>query len=310
MTDNPLQRLKRTVDRTASRLRRQRLRRAKPFGADEFERLLGSLGVTAGDRLLVHSSMDGFQSYDGKLTGVIEALKRAVSERGTLLLPTQPFTGSSVDYALSADVFDVRKTPSEMGLISELFRRGRDVVRSVHPTHPVAVWGSDVEDLIRGHHLSSTPCGDGTPYLRFGDLDGKILLLGTGIDVLTYYHGLEEDLERLMPWSPFTEEVFELTSRTRDGELVQTRNRLFEPDLSGRRDMRLVIPYFKARGVWREARLGSLHAIIMTARDLKSIVYAMAEAGEYCYHARGGRPYKFAALVAQRTKLALRRRQI
>ena len=47
--------------------------------------------------------------------------------------------------------------------------------------------------------------------------------------------------------------------------------------------MHLVIPHFKARGIWHEARLGTLHAIAMKAKDLESVVYDMARNNEFCY---------------------------
>jgi len=86
--------------------------------------------------------------------------------------------GSAVEYALGEPVFDARLTVSRMGLITEVFRRAPGVVRSVHPTHSVAVWGSRADAIVAGHELADTPCGRLTPYAKLLDYDGKILLAG------------------------------------------------------------------------------------------------------------------------------------
>ncbi len=272
--------LKRAFMTTRSKIRRWR----KSFGAEEFARLVGKLGVTRGDTLLVHSSLSGFEGYRDGVPSIIRILQESVGPKGTILMPTQPFQGTAVDYVRKGEMFDVARTPSKMGIITEVFRRSPGVVRSVHPTHPVAVWGAGADDIIRDHYRSETPCGKGTPYARFGDRGGKILLLGTGINCLTYYHSLEEDIEGRIPVSPFTEETFDIRSRDANREIVQTRNRLFEPGLSRLRDMRPTIPYFKARGVWRDGWVGTLYAILLSASDLRSVVYEMLDKDEYCYH--------------------------
>src|SRR2546425_534962 len=97
---------------------------------------------------------------------VIRALQDVLGPRGTLMMPTLPFTGSAIEYTSRDLVFDVRRTPSRMGFITEVFRRGPEVVRSLHPTHSVAVWGNNVDAIVAGHHVAETPCGRPTPYGR------------------------------------------------------------------------------------------------------------------------------------------------
>ena len=198
-------------------------------------------------------------------------------------MPTLPFTGTAVQYARQQLIFDVRRTPSSMGLLTELFRRSADVVRSVHPTHPVAVWGHDAAALVEGHHAAGTPCGIGSPFARLLDRRGKILLLGTGVGVLTFFHTIEELLERTMPASPFTEEVFHLQSRDYSGKIVATHTRLFEPAVSRRRNLDKLIPELRQRSAWREQRTGRLQMIVLNAEDVVGTVNAMADKGTYCY---------------------------
>ena len=117
------------------RLRLVYVRRWRAFGPDDLLAALRRLGITPGDVLMVHSSFDRFAGFSGKPTDVLRVLQDAVGPTGTLLMPTLPFTGTAVEYVSRGEIFDVRRTPSRVGLLTELFRRSPGVVRSVHPTH-------------------------------------------------------------------------------------------------------------------------------------------------------------------------------
>jgi aminoglycoside 3-N-acetyltransferase len=278
-----LARAKGTVKGMRKRARAAYARRFRSFGDAELRALLRGLGVEPGDVLLVHSSLGRFEGYQGKPTDIIKALEDAVGFEGALLMPTLPFSGTAVEWVKKAPAFDAARTPSKMGLLTELFRRMPGVARSVHPTHPVAGWGRKAAGLLADHHRASTPCGDGTPFGRLDGAGGKMLFLGTGVGVMTYFHAIEERLEARMPFSPFTTETFTLPCRSADGATVTANTRLFEPSVSRRRDIGKVEPALRVRGAWREACLGGLHAILLRAADVRDVVTEMAANGEYCY---------------------------
>jgi aminoglycoside 3-N-acetyltransferase len=258
-------------------------RRFRAFGDADFRGLLRELGVEPGDVLLVHSSLGRFEGFQGRPTDILAALQDAVGPEGAVLMPTLPFSGTAVAWARRAEVFDAARTPSRMGLLTELFRRMPGVKRSVHPTHPVAGWGGKAAAMLQDHHLARTPCGEGTPFGRLDDAGGKMLFLGTGIGVMTYFHAIEERLEERMPFSPFTAETFSLPCRSADGTPLTANTRLFEPSVSKRRDLEQLETPLRARGAWREGRLGGLHAVLLRAADVRDLVLSMAAKGEYCY---------------------------
>ncbi len=253
------------------------------FSADQLQDFLTNLGVKSGDILMVHSSTKGFEAFNGKITDIIDVLKKIVGENGTLLMPTMPFTGTAIEYAQSGKIFDVKKTPSRMGIISELFRRMPEVRRSAHPTHAVAAWGALADELLAEHHNCTTPCGRQSPYGRLLDVNGKILLLGTGIGVLTFFHAVEEILEKHLPISPFTEEKFMMQSKTESNKLVKTETRLFNPYVSKRRNLDVLIPELKSKGYWRESKLGMLNVVLLNANDVLNVITEMSKSGKYCY---------------------------
>ncbi len=127
------------------------------FGAAELGAAIRQVGLTAGDAVLLHSGMAAFEGFDGAVGEIIVAFQDTVGAGGVLMMPTFSMSGSALEYARSGKVFNPRTTPSQSGLITEVFRRSPGVVRSLHPTHSVAVWGKDSEWWIDGHHLGGHP---------------------------------------------------------------------------------------------------------------------------------------------------------
>ena len=94
--------------------------------------------------LMVHSSFDAFlPMYKGGAKELVGALVELCGPERTLVMPSFVMGGRTYDAAayFRSKPFDVRITPSEMGLVAEIFRRTPDVVRSLHPTCAVCALG-------------------------------------------------------------------------------------------------------------------------------------------------------------------------
>ena len=74
-----------------------------------------------------------------------------------------------------------------MGAVAEMFRQVPGSVRSDHPARSMCAWGRYAEYLTKDHDLSNI-FGDGSPIGRLYELDGKVLLIGTGYDKNTSLH--------------------------------------------------------------------------------------------------------------------------
>ena len=104
------------------------------------------LGVMPTDVLLVHSSLKSFGHVEGGAETVIEALKEVVCD-GTLVMPAlrqRNFENAYKDW-------DVNTTPSDVGLITETFRKTKGVLRSNQETHSVCAYGKDAKYLTEAH---------------------------------------------------------------------------------------------------------------------------------------------------------------
>jgi aminoglycoside 3-N-acetyltransferase len=151
---------------------------------------LRALGLSPGDRVLLHSSLSSLGFVEGGPEAVIAALLDLLGPEGTLVMPS--FQMGSEHVLLRQGVrFDVRTSPSEMGAITEAFRKRPDTVRSLSPTHCLAAVGRDAAGLLAGHERCSVSAGRGTPFERLVQDCGRILLLGVTHASDTTLHYIE-----------------------------------------------------------------------------------------------------------------------
>jgi aminoglycoside 3-N-acetyltransferase len=153
-----------------------------------FSAQLRECGLERGDVVLVHSSLKSLGPFLGGPATVIAGLLDALGAQGTLLMPALSY--GSVD--AGHPVFDVLKTPSNVGAVPEFFRNLPGTIRSINPTHSVCGQGARAPEILKDHQLDHTPCGAHSPYCRLSRLNGKILFLGCGLKPNTSMHGVEE----------------------------------------------------------------------------------------------------------------------
>jgi aminoglycoside 3-N-acetyltransferase len=152
---------------------------------------LQACGLERGDVVLVHSSLKSLGQVPGGPATVINGLLDAVGSQGTLLMPAVSYKYVTAEHP----VFDVLKTPSNVGAITEFFRNLPSTIRSIHPTHSVCGQGLRAAEFLKSHQLDDTPCGGHSPYRLLSLCNGKILFLGCGLKPNTSMHGAEEITE-------------------------------------------------------------------------------------------------------------------
>lgn len=150
---------------------------------------LAALGVCPGDKLLIHSSYRSLGGIEGGAAGFFETVTDLLGSEGTLILPTLSYATVGYDQPC----FDVRRTPSCVGYLTEYFRtQVPGVIRSLHASHSCAVYGRDAAAWAEGHQLDLTPVGEHSPLRKLPQQNGKILMLGCDPGRNTSMHGVEE----------------------------------------------------------------------------------------------------------------------
>jgi len=146
-----------------------------------------ALGVEEGDTLLVHSSYKSLGEVDGGPQTVIRALEAALDtdKDGTLIMPTFNF-----DFNKGIP-WDVRKTRSKMGALTEVVRVDPRAKRVFHPFYSFAILGKHAEMLGSLRYKSSYERNSVFGKLR--DLDGKIMVIGLSYNnSMTFFHHIEQ----------------------------------------------------------------------------------------------------------------------
>ncbi len=149
---------------------------------------LNKLGIQKGDNLLVHVSFRSLGKIDGGPETVISSLMESIGENGTLLMPALSYETVTENQP----VFNLNKTPSCVGALTEYFRQRKGTLRSLHPTHSISAYGKKAEFFIKNHERDSTPAGPNSPLSKLKDENGKILFIGCGLRPNTSMHGIEE----------------------------------------------------------------------------------------------------------------------
>ncbi len=203
--------------------------------ADDFT----ALGVGPGDILFVHSSFKSLGPVKGRARTVVAALEDAVGPEGLVLMPSfhliwrdpsnPPSPEIAADPSLAeryrlrqgrAELWDHATTPSSVGWLTEFFRLMPGTFRSDHYSHAVAARGKGAEAFVAGHLENEglvsgwdyppwgRTYGAHSPMYRAYERGGKLLMLGTTYDTVTYIHlvevirwnrMLEEDPEAVYP---------------------------------------------------------------------------------------------------------------
>jgi aminoglycoside 3-N-acetyltransferase len=153
---------------------------------------LRTLGLVAGDIVIVHSSLSKLGWIAGGAQAVVDALRAAVAPNGTIVMPTQ--SGQLTDPARwshppvppewidtirnETPAFDPATTPTrDMGQIVDCFRSYPGTVRNGHPSTSFAANGPMAATILG--ELQLTPAlGDGSPIHRLYQHDAKVLMLG------------------------------------------------------------------------------------------------------------------------------------
>ena len=165
------------------------LKKSPPVSADDFGAALSKLGVTAGMKLVVHSTFSSLGQVEGGAEMCCKKLQEQLGENGTLMMPA--FTFQIYLPGNRNEFYDVRNTPSKVGILTETFRKMPGVYRSFDPCHSFAVWGKNAVKYVENHHLVPTIDPEKSPLGMFFAENGYVLTISSAKSV-TFMHLVEE----------------------------------------------------------------------------------------------------------------------
>ena len=237
---------------------------------------LETFQVAQGKPVLVHTSLKAIGEIDGGAETLLSALITYFSQNGGLLcVPTHTW---------NKKVMDMRKAETCVGVLANIASVHPDAVRSLHPTHSMAVFGDREKALefVRKEASVDTPTHPEGAYGNFYREDGYILLIGVDHTKNTFLHCVEEKLE--VP-GRLTKHMVERTIIHKDGT-EETRH-LYWFDESEILDVSANFgkfePAFRYYECIKDGFIGNANVQLCSASKMKEVmelIYSRSAGGE------------------------------
>ena len=231
---------------------------------------LKEMGAPQDSVVLVHSSLKAVGEVEGRGDGLLNVLIDYFTEKGGLLcVPTHTwaFVGNG---KISLDLCEPKTC---IGKLPDIAASREDGVRTLHPTHSMAVFGDKarIEAFIEGENEITTPTSKDGCYGKLFKNNGYVLLMGVGHNRNTYLHSVEEMLDIPNRISPDT---LEMKIRLKDGTIITKNNHYHKAE--GINDVSANYvkfePAFRCFGAINDGFIGDAKTQLCSAVKMKEVL--------------------------------------
>jgi aminoglycoside 3-N-acetyltransferase len=160
----------------------------KTFSKNDLMKDFRRLGISAGDNLLIHSSLTSLGPLTDGPETFFQAVLDVVGSSGTVVMPA--FSYNTIK-EFPDQPFDVAHTFCRTGFFCEFFRQREGVIRSLHPSHGVAATGRN-SSYITDNTLGFSPYDIRGSFGRLYAMDAKIIMVGSGLSSNSTLHAIED----------------------------------------------------------------------------------------------------------------------
>jgi amino acid adenylation domain-containing protein len=241
--------------------------------------VLKTMGITAGDTVLMHSAFHMLNGFDGTPDQVIECVLNLIGESGNLAMVSLPYTRSTAAYLQAGVPFDVQHTMSAMGVITEIFRHHPGVVRSINPAHPILACGPAAPWLIANHEHTLYSCGKGSPFEKLVHVQAKALFFDVSLRSMTFFHYLEDLFQDTLPVKLYEETPMESMVIDAGGNARIVKTYVFSSESRQYRNMRNLQKELIKSGVMQSERIGNTRLTVLHLRQVVECAQHMVRSG-------------------------------
>lgn len=173
-----------------------------PYTRTQLAQALRSVGVEAGQLLMLHSSVKAVGPVMGGPNTILQAVFDVLGASGTLMMYVGWEDIPDYVHELPEDVRQVyydeyppfdpltARAVRENSVLAEFLRTWPGAARSLNPEKSMAAVGAQAAFLTDDHPLDYG-YGDGTPLARLAENGGSVLMLGAPLDNITLLHYAE-----------------------------------------------------------------------------------------------------------------------
>jgi aminoglycoside 3-N-acetyltransferase len=245
----------------------------------QLEQQLRKMGLTAGDTLLMQSAFHVLNGFEGTPDQVIECVLHIIGASGNLLMLSLPYTRSTAAYLQAGVLFDVKRTMSAMGVLTEIFRHKPGVVRSVNPAHPFLALGPGASWLITEHENTMYSCGRGSPFEKLVHVQAKALFFDVSLHRMTFFHYLEDLFRDSLPVKLYEETPVESSVIDTNGKRKTVKTYTFSSAARQYRNMRNFYPTLKKETAMRAEKIGNTRLIVLQLQQVVECAQKMVRSG-------------------------------
>ena len=231
----------------------------KKIYLSHFVEALRDAGINNGNTVFVHSRVSAFGkllAFDKNflMQSLIDSVKDAVGSDGTIIMPTFSYSFDR------NEPFDIDKTQSTVGALTEFFRKQPEVIRTAHPNHSVAIWGSNKHDLS---NIGKDTFDENSIFGKLHKLDGKIVFFGAHFQSCTFIHYIEQMHKvHYRHMKKFKGEVI-INGSARDEEIsLYKKYSVFFSSFSG------LEKHLLEKGIMKNMKVGAGNIMAVKCRDL------------------------------------------
>tara|TARA_A100001015_G_scaffold314299_1_gene423439 strand:+ start:4163 stop:4948 length:786 start_codon:yes stop_codon:yes gene_type:complete len=153
--------------------------------------ILSSGGLKKNDKVLLHSNIKPLYKYLKKLNykfeieDIVDCIIEYFNSNGTIIIPAFNF-----DFC-QGTLYDSKNTVSQMGALSEVFRKKAKNNRSWHPVYSFSIHGNIPDDYL--NFINYDAFGRKSMFHWLDENNGKIAILDLpDQNSMTFYHYAEQ----------------------------------------------------------------------------------------------------------------------
>lgn len=250
---------------------------------------LRALGIAESDAVMVHAGLRSVGPMEARGLTLVEAILDTIGPGGTLLAYTDWIGGyehllddtGRLPDALKAGVtpFDAATSPAipDNGAFVEIVRQWPGATRSDSPGPSVAAVGARATWFTADHSLNYG-YGERSPFARFVEAGGKVLMVGAPLDTMTLLHHAEHKAN-IPEKRVIRSEVPLLRDGRTEWRMVEEFNTSV-PVVTGLADdfFVAIVEAFLATGEGSRGKVGSADSVLVPAREIVDFAVRWLEA--------------------------------
>jgi amino acid adenylation domain-containing protein len=253
------------------------------YQPSQLEKKLREIGLAEADTVYMHSAFNAFNGFLGGPQQIIDCILNVIGESGNLLMVSMAYTGSTEEYLKAVKTFDVIKTESSMGIITEIFRRKKHVVRSLNPAHPILAFGPDAKWIVSDHDKTMYSCGKDSPFEKILELNAKAFFFDVPLRMMTFFHYLEDRFKGSSPVQLYDDEPLESTVVDSKGNETTVKTYVFSREVRENRNVFILERELKKRKLSNSDRIGNTKLIVANLMDVVACAQDLVNSGIHLY---------------------------